>query len=396
MKRISLLGSTGSIGVNSLNVIGSHPEKFRAVYLTAHSNVERLYEQAKAFRPQAVAIAGAKPSRAIEKQFKAMGVEVYFGRDGLLEIAGREDVDLVVSALVGAAGLEPARRAIEAGKNLALANKEPLVMAGEIVVAEAKQRGVAIIPIDSEHSAILQCLLGEDPHHIAKVFLTASGGPFREISANRFSQVTVAEALRHPNWSMGRKITIDSATLMNKGLEVIEAHWLFGLALSQIQVVIHPQSIIHSMVEFIDGSVKAQLGVPDMRIPIQFALTYPERTAANFPRLDFSKPLRLDFYPPDLEKFRALQLAYQAAEMGGTAPAVLNAANEVAVRLFLQERIGFDRLAAIVEDALSVREIRRRPSLEDILEADRQTRRFVEEKYGVIEPQPELTDVEME
>ncbi|MCH7680523.1 1-deoxy-D-xylulose-5-phosphate reductoisomerase, partial [candidate division KSB1 bacterium] len=299
------------------------------------------------------------------------------GFEGILEISRKEDVDILVNALVGAVGLQPTLNAIRKNVRIALANKETLVIGGRFVMEKARQEGAEIIPIDSEHSALLQCIAGEDSEKIKCVYLTASGGPFREFSSDDFSNVTVEQALNHPNWDMGQKVTIDSATLMNKGLEVIEAHWLFNLKPAEIQVVIHPQSIIHSMVEFADGSIKAQLGVPDMRIPIQYALTYPKRLSADFPRLDFLTLKELTFEQPDFEKFRCLKLSYQALETGGAAPAVLNAANEVAVNLFLTRKIGFEEIPQIVEKALTNCKFNNCDKVEDLLQYDKLTRDYV-------------------
>jgi 1-deoxy-D-xylulose-5-phosphate reductoisomerase len=301
-------------------------------------------------------------------------VEVLVGEEGLLEVVTRKDVDVVVSSLVGFAGLKPSVKAIQHGKHIALANKETLVAAGEIVMNLVIEHKVNLVPIDSEHSAILQCLAGENRAHIARLILTASGGPFLDKEKSKFHGVSVSEALNHPNWKMGNKITIDSATLMNKGLEVIEAHWLFGLPPEKIEVVIHPQSIIHSMVEFIDGSVKAQMGVPDMRIPIQYALMYPERAPSNFERINFSALRTLTFFPPDSEKFECLGLAFQALKMGGTAPTVLNAANEIAVEMFLNDRIRFNDIPNLIRAALERHSTKQHPTLEEIIEVDGITR----------------------
>ncbi len=385
MKRLSILGSTGSIGENSLQVVETLSDRFRVTALSTHTRVDRLVEQARRFRPRVVAIAGEPAPVEAVQELRRLDIDVLTGESAATRLAELADVDLVVNALVGAVGVRPTLAAIEAGHSVALANKETLVAAGEIVMRRAKERGVRIIPIDSEHSALLQCLMGERLEDVARVIITASGGPFRTLAAQKFQSVTVEQALRHPNWSMGDKITVDSATLMNKGLEVIEAHWLFGLSASQIDVVIHPQSIIHSLVEFVDGSVKAQMGLPDMRLPIQFALTFPERAPSGFPRLDFLKAPALTFEPPDLEKFRALALAYEALRTGGTAPAVLNAANETAVRFFLRREIRFDQIPVVVEEALSHHQAVSTPSIEDIFEADAWARRFVRDYFAAIE-----------
>ncbi|RMF66675.1 MAG: 1-deoxy-D-xylulose-5-phosphate reductoisomerase, partial [Calditrichaeota bacterium] len=353
MKKICILGSTGSIGRNCLKVIETQAQEFQVRYLTAFQNIELLYDQAKQFHPRAVAIFDKARLPDFETKFKALGVDIYHGLDGLLEISRRDDFDIFVNALVGAVGLKPTLQAIRPNRRIAIANKETLVIGGQLVMAKVRLSGAELIPIDSEHSALLQCIAGEERGRIRRVFLTASGGPFRELPSAELPNVTVDQALNHPNWRMGPKITIDSATLMNKGLEVIEAHWLFDLKASAIKVVIHPQSIIHSMVEFADGSIKAQMGVPDMRIPIQYALTYPRRLPADFPRLDFETLKQLTFEPPDFRKFRCLQLCYDALEAGGGAPAVLNAANEVAVNLFLARKIRFDQIPEIVEETLA-------------------------------------------
>lgn len=377
MKRISILGSTGSIGTNCLNVIESQQGEFQVNYLTNYKNIQLLFEQAEKFRPNAVAIFENDKVAEYLPRFKKIGVEVYTGFEGILEVSRKEDVDILVNALVGAVGLQPTLNAIRKNVRIALANKETLVIGGRFVMEKARQEGAEIIPIDSEHSALLQCIAGEDSEKIKCVYLTASGGPFREFSSDDFSNVTVEQALNHPNWNMGQKVTIDSATLMNKGLEVIEAHWLFNLKPAEIQVVIHPQSIIHSMVEFADGSIKAQLGVPDMRIPIQYALTYPKRLSANFPRLDFLTLKELTFEQPNFEKFRCLKLSYQALETGGAAPAVLNAANEVAVNLFLTRKIGFEEIPQIVEKALTNCKFNNCDKVEDLLQYDKLTRDYV-------------------
>jgi 1-deoxy-D-xylulose-5-phosphate reductoisomerase len=381
MKRISILGSTGSIGSNCLNVIEALNHNFQVQYLTTNCNIGLLFEQAQKFRPKAVAVLNEDEAISYSARFKKIGVELLAGFQGILEISQCEDVDIVVNALVGAVGLQPTLHAIKKNCRLALANKESLVIGGQFVMQKVRDIGAEIIPIDSEHSALLQCLTGEDAARVQRIFLTASGGPFRELSAKHFPQVTVEQALNHPNWNMGPKITIDSATLMNKGLEVIEAHWLFNLPAANIQVVIHPQSIIHSMVEFADGSIKAQLGLPDMRIPIQYALTYPDRLPADFPRLDFYRLKELTFAEPDREKFRCLRLCYQALQDGGAAPAVLNAANEEAVNLFLQRRIRFDQIPQIVEDALANSQFKSCDRVDELLQCDRVSREFVKTKY---------------
>ena len=378
-RNIALLGSTGSIGQHTLEVVRHLAPRFRITYLTANRNLDLLRRQIEEFRPRGVLV--RDPSRAaLLRQALNGSIEILTGEEGLEEIVARSDVDLVLSSLVGFAGLKPTLRAIEAGKDIALANKETLVVGGEIIMERVRATGVRLIPIDSEHSAILQCLQGEDISTVSRLLLTASGGPFLHTRRERFHAITRAEALTHPTWKMGRKVTIDSATLMNKGLEVIEAHWLFGIPGSGIEVVIHPQSIIHSMVEFVDGSIKAQLGIPDMKIPIHYALMYPERPAAPFRRLDFAELKQMTFFAPDPDKFRCLALAYRALEAGGTAPAVLSAANEVAVELFLEERIPFSAIPELIEDALAAHVPVHRPTLDDLVGADREGRTFVRQK----------------
>jgi len=376
MKNICILGSTGSIGVSSLEVISGFPGRFRPVCLTAHRNTGLLAEQVRKFRPEAVAVLDAACADRFRSEMNGT-VKVYSGTEGLLELVRREDVDIVIGSMVGFAGLAPTIEALRLGKTVALANKETLVVAGELMTALARKHGAKLVPIDSEHSAILQCLAGEDPASIRRLILTASGGPFLDLDASKFSAITVDDALRHPTWKMGRKITVDSATLMNKGLEVIEAHWLFGLPADRIEVVIHPQSIIHSMVEFVDGSVKAQMGMPDMKLPIQYALTHPDRSASAWGRLDLSAMADMTFRPPDRGKFRCLGLAYRALEAGGSAPVTMNAANEVAVARFLDGRLGFDRIPAMIETALDRFPARAVPSLGDIVAADDETRTYL-------------------
>lgn len=374
-RNIAILGSTGSIGRNALDVIANLPDHFRVTYLTANRNVELLQEQIHHFRPKGVVILD-ECQGSLLKKFANGATEVLVGEEGLMDIVRRDDVDIVLSALVGFAGLKPTLSAIDAGKHIALANKETLVVAGEIIMRQVRERGVQLLPVDSEHSAILQCLRGEAISSVDRIILTASGGPFLNLDKDLFRTITVEQALNHPTWKMGNKITIDSATLMNKGLEVIEAFWLFGLPPEKIEVVIHPQSIIHSMVEFADGSIKAQLGFPDMKIPIQYALMYPERPATAYKRLDFTTLRQMTFQEPDAAKFRCLALANSALEMGGTAPAVLNAANEVAVRLFLDGLLSFDAIPSMIERALTAHTPVHNISLDDIVNADRDTREF--------------------
>jgi 1-deoxy-D-xylulose-5-phosphate reductoisomerase len=376
LKNIAVLGSTGSIGRNSLSVINNLSDRFQVTYLSTNTNIELLQNQIVHFCPHGVVVLDEVKAAELQRIFGSR-VEVLAGREGLLEIVRRDDVDVVINALVGFAGLKPTVEAIKHRKHIALANKETLVVAGEYVTALAKEYGISLLPIDSEHSAILQCLTGEEWSRVAKIILTASGGPFLNLPKEEFAAITVEAALNHPNWKMGNKITIDSATLMNKGLEVIEARWLFNLPTERIDVVIHPQSIIHSMVEFVDGSVKAQLGMPDMKIPIQYALTYPERYPLNGCRIDFPKLQSMTFFTPDLDKFRCLQLAFDALSAGGTATAILNAANEIAVQAFLEKKITFHRIPELIERSLARQSNHISADLEHTFEADRKTREFV-------------------
>ena len=376
---VAVLGSTGSIGTQTLDVLRLFPDRFRVRALTAGSNAELLAEQARAFRPDRVAIADETQGDALRDALADTDVTVHVGAEGLCAAAADEQADIVVAAVVGFAGLEPVLAALEQGKTVALANKETLVVAGALVNRVVDAHGGTLIPVDSEHSAIFQCLVGESERDVEELVLTASGGPFRTRSAETFSQITRAEALDHPNWSMGAKITIDSATMMNKGLEFIEARWLFDIDADRLRVLVHPQSIVHSMVSFADGSVKAQLGVPDMKVPIQYALSYPARWAAPHERLDWSELSRLDFELPDMDKFPCLRLAFDALDMGGTAPAVLNAANEEAVAFFLDERIGFMDIPRVIESALERHTPTVSPSLEALQAADEEARQCVQE-----------------
>ncbi len=375
-RNIAILGSTGSIGRNSLEVIRNLPERFHVSVLTTYSNVELLAEQAREFRPAVVVVLDESKASTLAHAVPK-GTTVLTGKEALREVVGRDDVDLLLNSLVGFAGLRPTVEAVRRRKDVALANKETLVVAGAVVTSLVQEHGVRLVPIDSEHSAIMQCLLGEEANPPAKLILTASGGPFLHTPIEEFGRITVEQALRHPNWKMGHKITIDSATLMNKGLEVIEAHWLFGLPSARIDVVIHPQSIIHSMVEFVDGSVKAQLGLPDMKIPIQYALTYPERLPLNGGRVNFPELRSMTFFTPDRTKFRCLQLAYDALASGGTAPSVLNAANEVAVEAFLGGKISFQRIPELIEEALVSPAVGSSTDLDAVVDADHETRKFV-------------------
>lgn len=373
-KQIAILGSTGSIGTQALEVIAAHPDKFEVYAITANNSVELLIEQAVRFQPEMVIIANEQHYAYIKKALENYPIKVYAGVKAICEMVELPSVDVVLTAMVGYAGLLPTIHAVKAGKRIALANKETLVVAGEIICDLAQQYRSAIIPVDSEHSAIFQCLIGEQNASVEKIILTASGGPFRQKTYDELRQVTTRDALKHPNWEMGAKITIDSASLMNKGFEVIEAKWLFGLKPSQIEVLIHPQSIIHSMVQFVDGSVKAQLGLPDMKLPIQYAFAFPQRIKNNYPRLDFAQYARFDFQQPDTSKFRNLAFAYDAMEKGGTMPCVLNAANEVVVAAFLEEKIGFLRMSDIIEKTMQTASWIAKPTYEDYVLADKQAR----------------------
>jgi 1-deoxy-D-xylulose-5-phosphate reductoisomerase len=374
-RRIAILGSTGSIGTQALEVIQAHPDFFEVELLTAQNNADLLIKQGAAFHPNVVVIGNEALYDPVFQALDPLGIKVYAGDRALASVVEMDTIDLVLTALVGYAGLQPTIRAIEAGKPIALANKETLVVAGELVTRLAREKGVNIYPIDSEHSAIFQCLTGEFHNPIEKVILTASGGPFRGKKADFLRTVTKAQALKHPNWVMGAKITIDSATLMNKGLEVIEAKWLFGLDASQVDVVVHPQSIIHSMVQFEDGSIKAQMGLPDMRLPIQYALHYPDRLKSDFPRFDFSLYPQLTFEKPDLQTFRNLQLAFDALHQGGNMPCIVNAANEIAVAEFLHDRIGFLEISDTIAACMAKVPYIANPSYEDYVNTDRETRR---------------------
>jgi 1-deoxy-D-xylulose-5-phosphate reductoisomerase len=375
MKKVFVLGSTGSIGVNTLNVIRNFPNRFTVSALTVNSNADLLLEQLKEFKPGLVVI---KDEEAAEKVMHQLpdSCKLLVGSEGLLTAASEIDYDIFVGAMVGYAGLAPTIKAIKRGKRIALANKETLVVAGEVVNDYCKESGAEIIPVDSEHSAIYQCLVGENIDEVEKLIITASGGPFLNKDKSFFERATVDEALNHPNWKMGNKITIDSATMMNKGLEVIEAHWLFGFPKEKIDVVIHPQSIIHSMVQFRDGSIKAQMGLPDMKLPIQYAITYPERLENDFQRTNMPAIGSLDFYEPDLEKFECLNLAFNVLEAGGTAPCILNASNEIAVEKFLNREIKFSHIPRMIEKSLEKIKNHHSPSLDTIFECDSATREF--------------------
>jgi 1-deoxy-D-xylulose-5-phosphate reductoisomerase len=374
MKGLSILGSTGSIGTNVLRVVDAFPGRFEVVGLAAGANVERLAEQVARHRPRVVSVGDASALERLSRFVDLSGVRAVTGREGMVEVATRPEARMVVASAVGAVGLVPTYRALEAGKDVALANKETLVMAGELMLARARETGARLLPIDSEHCALHECLDGRRTEDVRRLILTASGGPFRDRPAGTFDRITREEALAHPTWRMGPKITIDSATLMNKGLEVIEARWLFGVPASRIDVIVHPQSIVHSMVELVDGTVLAQLGVTDMRMPIQYALTYPEKWESAIPGLDFTKAMALDFRPPDRAKFPCLSLAYRALEAGGTAPAALNAANEEAVAAFLDARAPFLAIPETIHEVLDAEPGNAVSSLEDVLEADRRAR----------------------
>jgi 1-deoxy-D-xylulose-5-phosphate reductoisomerase len=376
---LAVLGATGSIGTQTLDVVRLFPDRFDVEALTCGSSVDELAEQAREFRPSVLTAGTAERAEALREQTADLDVTVTVGTDGLCEVATREDVDVVVAAVVGFAGLKPVLAALRAGKTVALANKETMVVGGPLVNEAVEAGGGRLLPVDSEHSAIFQCLVGEAERTVEEVVLTASGGPFRTRPADTFADITVEEALDHPNWSMGPKITVDSATMMNKGLEVIEARWLFDLDVGQVDVLVHPQSIVHSMVAFADGAVKAQLGVPDMKVPIQYALSYPARWPAPHERLDWSELTRLDFERPDTDKFPCLRLAYEALDAGGTAPAILNAANEVAVDRFLKEEIGFTDIPRLIENALEQVPVTSAPTLDDLSSADADARRWGKE-----------------
>ena len=380
-KKIAILGSTGSIGTQTLEVIAAYPEHFEAETLTAQNNVELLAQQAVKFQPNAVVIGNKEHYNFLKEALAHHPVKVYAGSDAIAQVAAMPSVDTVVAAMVGFSGLVPTVKAIEAGKHIALANKETMVAAGEIITKLAMQHKSAILPVDSEHSAIFQCLQGEQYNPIEKIILTASGGPFRNKTAEDLAHVTKDEALRHPSWNMGAKITVDSATLMNKGLEVIEARWLFDIPAERIEVLIHPQSVIHSMAQFADGSVKAQLGVPDMKMPILYALSYPYRLETDFPRLDFAKYSSLTFEKPDMQRFPALALAFQALNDGGNRPCVMNAANEAAVLAFLDGKIGFMDIPKLIEQAMQKIAYIANPTLEQLLETHKETVSSLNENY---------------
>ncbi|MBM6828430.1 1-deoxy-D-xylulose-5-phosphate reductoisomerase [Anaerotignum lactatifermentans] len=375
MRAISILGSTGSIGTQTLDVVEVLGD-IRVAGISGNHNIDLLEQQVRKFRPRLVAVMDEAGARELKIRLADTSCTVVAGMDGLVEVATMEEIDTVVTSIVGNVGLKPTFAAIQAGKNIALANKETLVSAGQLVMDLAKEKGISIYPVDSEHSAIFQSLQGNQGNPIRRILLTASGGPFRGKTIEELRHVTAADALHHPNWSMGKKITIDSATLMNKGLEVMEAKWLFGVDTDQIEVLIHPQSIMHSAVEYEDGAIIAQLGEPDMKVPIQYALTYPKRVANPFPKVDFTKRNHLTFDHPDLDTFRCLSLAYEALRIGGTMPAVLNGANEIAVDLFLKGAIKFLDIPRLIEKTMNAYTVKYQYDLEDLLEADRWAREF--------------------
>ena len=375
-KQIAILGSTGSIGTQALQVIEEHPDIYEAYALTANNQVELLAEQARKFMPAAVVIANEAKYLQLKEMLADLPIQVYAGADALCEIVEAKPIDVVLASMVGYAGLRPTMNAIRAGKAIALANKETLVVAGELINALAQQYHTPILPVDSEHSAIFQCL--EPNNALEKVILTASGGPFRKFTMEQLQHVTKEQALKHPNWDMGAKITIDSATMMNKGFEVIEAKWLFGVRPDQIEVVVHPQSVIHSMVQYEDGAVKAQLGMPDMRLPIQYAFSYPQRIKASFDRLDFSTMKELTFEQPDTNRFRCLALAYEALNKGGNMACIVNAANEVVVSAFLKDRIPFLRMSEVIEQSMAKVPFIQTPTYEDYVATDAEARRVAE------------------
>lgn len=378
-KQIAILGSTGSIGTQALQVIEEHPDLYEAYVLTANNKVELLIQQARKFMPEAVVIANPQKYAELKEALKDLPIKVYAGEDALCQVVEAGPIDMVLTAMVGYAGLRPTMNAIKAGKVIALANKETLVVAGDLINKMANKYNTVILPVDSEHSAVFQCLSGEYNNKVEKVILTASGGPFRHFTMEQLATVTKEQALKHPNWKMGAKITIDSASMMNKGFEVIEAKWLFDVRPEQIEVVVHPQSVIHSMVQFEDGAVMAQLGMPDMRLPIQYAFSYPKRIHSSFERLDFTKMTSLTFEKPDTERFRNLGLAYEALHRGGNMPCIVNAANEVVVAAFLHDRISFMGMSDVIEKAMQKATFVQNPTYDDYVQTDAEVRRLAEE-----------------
>ncbi len=381
-KRVAVLGSTGSIGTQTLEVISKHPDKFEVEVLTANNSIGRLIEQCRKFQPNVVVIANKNKYAQLREALEDLPIKVYAGSEAIAQVVEMSTVDIVLTAMVGFAGLLPTINAIKAKKPIALANKETLVVAGDIITELAAQNKVPILPVDSEHSAIFQCLAGEFHNPIEKIYLTASGGPFRGKNKEFLESVTPEQALNHPNWDMGNKITIDSASLMNKGLEVIEAHWLFGLKAEQIDVIVHPQSIIHSIVQFEDNSMKAQMGMPDMRLPIQYALTYPDRITSDFERFSFLDYPSLTFEKPDLKSFRNLDIAFKAMEIGGNMPCIINAANEVVVEAFLQNKIGFLKMSDVIEETMVKASFIEKSSIEDYLDSDKEARQIAHSIIG--------------
>ena len=373
-KKIAILGSTGSIGTQTLDVVAAYPERYEVYALCAHRSIDKLIEQARTFHPEVVCIADETLYPALCEALSDLEIKVWAGEDAIAQMVTMPSIDVVVAAMVGYAGLRPTIEAIKAGKTIALANKETLVVAGEIICALAQQYHAPILPVDSEHSAIFQSLVGEDRSEIEKILLTASGGPFRTYTLDQMRQVTAAEALKHPNWEMGAKITIDSSSMMNKGFEVIEAKWLFGVPVDKIEVLVHPQSIVHSAVQFTDGAIKAQLGAPDMRLPIQYALSFPERLASDFPRVDWTQMTNLTFEQPDLQRFPNLQLAYEAMRRAGTVPCVLNAANEVVNLAFRQNKCGFLQMSEIIAETMDKTSFIPSPTYEDYVAIDKEAR----------------------
>ena len=379
MKNIGILGSTGSVGTQSLQVVENHQEKFNIKFLAAHSNIDLLSDQAKFFDPEYICIYDESKYKQLKNMVNTK--HVLCGYDGIMELCELSDIDIILNAIVGYNGLEPTLKIINSGIDIALSNKESIVQAGHLVVELAKSKGVNIFPVDSEHSALWQCMIGEKKDRIRKIILTASGGPFRKMPKEEFSQVTVSQALNHPNWKMGKKISIDSATMMNKGFEMIEAYWLFGINCDDIEIVIHPQSIIHSMVEYIDGSIKAQLSNPDMRLPIQYALSYPDRYELNDLKFDIKKFSKLDIEPIDLDKFRCVKLAFEAIKKGGSLPVVLNVSNDLVVDLFLNEKISFVQIPDIIKDCMNNHSFIDSPTLSDILSLTKWTENYIKSKY---------------
>lgn len=381
MKKLSILGSTGSIGTQTLDIVSKNDD-LRVTALAAYGNIELLEKQVRMYKPNVVCVYDEKKAGDLRTKIKDTGVKVVSGMEGLIEAAVEKEADIVVTAVVGMIGIKPTMAAIKAGKDIALANKETLVTAGHIIIPAAKEYNISILPVDSEHSAIFQCLNGEKRAQIDKILLTASGGPFRGKTIDELKNVTVEEALKHPNWAMGRKITIDSATMVNKGLEVIEAKWLFDVDFSQVEVVVQPQSLIHSMVQFKDGAIMAQLGTPDMRLPIQYAIYYPERRYLDGQRVDFSQICSISFEKPDTDTFRGLRMAYDAGRCGGSMPTVFNAANEMAVAKFLDKKVKFLDIYSIIEDSMKNVKLVNEPSIDEILDVEKETYEFIESRWS--------------